>query len=84
MPGLPGGFEWIIIALVALLLFGGSRLAGIGKSAGKAIREFKEETSTMKKGEVTPNEPTNGELESPDGVVDAEIVDTDPKPDAKS
>lgn len=84
MPGLPGGFEWIIIALVALLLFGGSRLAGIGKSAGKAIREFKEETSTLKKGEVKPNEPTNAELESSDAVVDAEIVDTDPKPDTKS
>ena len=47
MPSL-GGWEWVILAVVALLLFGGSRLAGIGKSAGKAIREFKEETSTMK------------------------------------
>ena len=45
MPSL-GGWEWVILAVVALLLFGGSRLAGIGKSAGKAIREFKEETST--------------------------------------
>ncbi len=38
---MPQGWEWIIIAIVALLLFGGTRLAGIGKSAGKAIREFK-------------------------------------------
>ena len=44
MPSL-GGWEWVILAVVALLLFGGTRLAGIGKSAGKAIREFKEETS---------------------------------------
>jgi sec-independent protein translocase protein TatA len=43
-----GGWEWVILALIALLLFGGSRLAGIGKNAGKAIREFKEETSTLR------------------------------------
>jgi sec-independent protein translocase protein TatA len=43
-----GGWEWVILALIALLLFGGSRLAGIGKNAGKAIREFKEETATLR------------------------------------
>jgi sec-independent protein translocase protein TatA len=41
--GLPGGMEWVILLVVALLLFGGSRLAGMGKGAGRAIREFKEE-----------------------------------------
>ncbi len=49
MPSL-GGWEWVILAVIALLLFGGSRLAGIGKNAGKAIREFKEETSTLRSG----------------------------------
>jgi sec-independent protein translocase protein TatA len=47
MPSL-GGWEWVILALIALLLFGGSRLAGIGRNAGTAIREFKEETSTLR------------------------------------
>jgi sec-independent protein translocase protein TatA len=41
--GLPGGMEWVILLVVALLLFGGTRLAGMGKGAGRAIREFKEE-----------------------------------------
>jgi len=41
-------WSWVIVIVVALLLFGGTRLAGIGKSAGKAIREFKEETTAMK------------------------------------
>ncbi|MGC3956045.1 MAG: twin-arginine translocase TatA/TatE family subunit [Propionicimonas sp.] len=45
---MPQGWELVIIALVALLLFGGTRLAGIGKNAGKAIREFKEETASLK------------------------------------
>ncbi|MDR1791792.1 MAG: twin-arginine translocase TatA/TatE family subunit [Propionibacteriaceae bacterium] len=40
---MPGGWEWVIIAVVAVLIFGGTRLAGVGKSAGKAIHDFKEE-----------------------------------------
>lgn len=38
----------LIIVILALVLFGGSRIAGVGKGAGRAIREFKEETSTLK------------------------------------
>lgn len=43
-----GGWEWVILAIVALVLFGGTKLANVGKNAGKAIREFKEETSGLK------------------------------------
>lgn len=53
MPSL-GGWEWVILAVVALLLFGGKRLAGIGKSAGQAIREFREETTELKNQPVEP------------------------------
>jgi sec-independent protein translocase protein TatA len=45
MPSL-GGWEWVILAVVALVLFGGTKLATFGKNAGKAIREFKEEAGT--------------------------------------
>ncbi|MCL2653571.1 MAG: twin-arginine translocase TatA/TatE family subunit [Propionibacteriaceae bacterium] len=45
MLGLPGGWEWLIILLIIVLLFGGAKIAGVGKSTGKAIREFKEELS---------------------------------------
>lgn len=38
----------LIIVILALVLFGGSRIAGVGKGAGRAIREFKEETSSLK------------------------------------
>ena len=51
MPNL-GGWEWVIIAVVALILFGGARLANFGKNAGKAIRDFKEETSAVGKGKA--------------------------------
>jgi sec-independent protein translocase protein TatA len=38
--GLPGGAEWIVILLVALLLFG-RRLPDVARSVGKSIVEFK-------------------------------------------
>lgn len=37
---MPGGIEWVIIGLVALLLFG-KRLPGVAKSLGQALHEFK-------------------------------------------
>lgn len=60
-----GGWEWAIILVIALLVFGGSRLAGLGKGVGRSIREFKEEVKTGEDGK--PVEPE---------VVEAEIVDT--------
>ncbi len=46
--------ELLIILAVVLLLFGGSRLAGLGKSTGRALKEFKEETKGLKPGETPP------------------------------
>ena len=45
---LPGGMEWVILLVVVVLLFGGTRLAGIGKGTGRAIREFREETRGLR------------------------------------
>ena len=49
--------ELLIILAVVLLLFGGARLAGIGKSTGRAIKEFKEETKGLREGDTTTTEP---------------------------
>jgi sec-independent protein translocase protein TatA len=43
-----GPTELIIILVIVLLLFGGSRLAGLGKSSGRALKEFKEETRGLR------------------------------------
>ena len=41
MPGSLGGWELIIILVVVLVIFGPKRLPEMGRSLGKAIREFK-------------------------------------------
>ena len=38
--GMPGGFEWLIVAAIGLLIFG-KRLPEVGRSLGKGIVEFK-------------------------------------------
>ncbi len=55
---LGGTYDWLILLVVAVLLFGGTRLAGIGKGAGRAIREFKEETGSLGKATAKQLNPT--------------------------
>ncbi len=59
-----GPTELLIILGIALLLFGGSRLAGLGKGVGRSIKEFKQEVKSVDDGK------------NPE-VVDAEIVQPD-------
>lgn len=81
--------ELLIILALALLIFGGTRLAGLGKSSGRAIREFKEETKSLSKekaekaedpkdgGAATQNEPEALErnVDRSERIEDAEIVE---------
>jgi sec-independent protein translocase protein TatA len=56
-----GPQELIIILVIVLLLFGGSRLAGLGKSSGRALKEFKEETKGLRDNKAaTDAEPPSG------------------------
>lgn len=38
-----GTTEIILIVVLALVLFGGGKLAGVGKALGQSIRDFKKE-----------------------------------------
>lgn len=87
-----GPAELLIILAVVLLLFGGSRLAGLGKSSGRALREFKDETrGLMGKDEDGPaTEPGQipGQQQTPpqnapaaEGTVDPEPIQHQPRND---
>lgn len=41
--------EILLILVLALVIFGGSKLKGVGKALGQSIREFKSEVSSDKK-----------------------------------
>lgn len=38
--GIPGGWEWIVILIIALLIFG-KKLPDIARAAGKSLNAFK-------------------------------------------
>lgn len=38
-----GALEIVLILLVVLVLFGGNKLAGVGKALGQSIHDFKKE-----------------------------------------
>ena len=40
-----GRTELVLILIIAVAIFGTSRIAGIGKAMGRSIREFKEEVN---------------------------------------
>lgn len=45
---MPGGFEWIIILLGILLLFGGKKIPELMRGLGKGIREFNDAKDKVK------------------------------------
>jgi sec-independent protein translocase protein TatA len=48
MPSMPGPMELLVIAALALIVFGPARLPEIAKSIGKAVNEFRRQASDLK------------------------------------
>ena len=51
-----GTTEIILIVVLALVLFGGGKLAGVGKALGKSIKDFKHEVKDDEKPEEKEEE----------------------------
>ncbi|MGM0519252.1 MAG: twin-arginine translocase TatA/TatE family subunit [Campylobacterota bacterium] len=63
--GMPGGMEWILIALVVLLLFGGKKIPELAKGLGSGIKNFKNAVKEDEEEEVAQTKKAD-ELEKKD------------------
>ena len=59
MPSI-GGWEWLIILVIVVIIFGVGKLPEIGGALGKSIREFRESSKTDDK----PNDESTTESKS--------------------
>lgn len=60
-----GGGEWILILLVLLLLFGGTKLPALARGLGQSMKEFKK-ASKEDDAPVVVVTPAKEELKKPD------------------
>ncbi|MDQ4006622.1 MAG: Sec-independent protein translocase subunit TatA [Actinomycetota bacterium] len=56
MIGTPQGWEWILIFLVIILLFGAAKLPDLARGTGRALRIFKAETKGLRDDEDDSSE----------------------------
>lgn len=54
-----GAQELMLILLIALVLFGGSKIPDLGRSLGQAIREFKKGVESSDAGSETKDASSN-------------------------
>lgn len=65
-----GGWEWVILILAALLLFGARKIPELARGLGQGIKEFKKATREVtdeihNAADETPSpKPTNGQSQS--------------------
>ena len=50
---MPGGYEWILILIVVLVLFGGRKIPELMRGLGRGVKEFKEGVSDINSTEDT-------------------------------
>jgi sec-independent protein translocase protein TatA len=55
MPSL-GGWEWVIILVIVLLIFGVGRVGKLGEELGKGVRGFRQGVKDIDEGETDKEE----------------------------
>lgn len=70
--GALGGFEWVIIILVLLLLFGARKIPGLARGIGQGIFEFRK---AVKDGEEEKKDSEEQKKDSKEGHKDGEKTD---------
>jgi sec-independent protein translocase protein TatA len=54
-----GGWEWIIILVIVIIIFGVGKLPEIGGALGKSIREFREASDKPDEDDAAGDESVN-------------------------
>ncbi|GIK36207.1 MAG: hypothetical protein BroJett011_00400 [Chloroflexota bacterium] len=54
-----GGWEWIIVLVIVIIIFGVGKLPQVGAALGQSIREFRE--ATTKKDDESKTDESTGE-----------------------
>jgi sec-independent protein translocase protein TatA len=75
----PGWQELLIILVIIVIIFGGAKLAGVGKASGRAIREFKDELKGPESADELQDKPAPTEL---GGTLEASAPAPDEAPNA--
>ena len=70
---MPGGWEWLIILVIVLIVFGARKLPDIARSSGQAMRIFRDETRQLKADEKKAKEATAAN----DGTVVEQVLNTE-------
>jgi len=70
--GIPGGPELLIVLLLAVLLFGASKIPKLARASGEAIGEFQKGREEVEQELQDIRDPSDGPAE------DEEFVDTEP------
>ena len=55
---MPGGFEWVVILIAVLLIFGGKKIPELMKGVGKGVKGFKDGLKGIEQ-DIQSDETTN-------------------------
>jgi sec-independent protein translocase protein TatA len=82
VPEFLGSWEFIILALLVLVLFGGKRLPDSARALGRSLRIFKAETKGLRSDSDTEVPPLTAELPAP-GTTATPVAPVSPPPAAE-